>query len=88
MVTWEVEARRILRAELARAGVGYKTLAVRLAGLGIEENEANLSNKISRGKFSFVFFLQCMKAIGMTTVNVDVSVTPATYEKGQKAPAK
>lgn len=81
MLTWEVEARRILRAELARAGVGYKTLAVRLAALGIEESEANLSNKIARGKFSFVFFLQCMKAIGIKSVDIDTKIDSAVFEK-------
>lgn len=81
MLTWEVEARRILRAELARAGVGYKTLAVRLAALGIQESEANLSNKIARGKFSFVFFLQCMKAIGIKAVDIDAKIDSAVLEK-------
>ena len=81
MLTWEVEARRILRAELARAGVGYKTLVVRLAALGIEESEANLSNKIARGKFSFVFFLQCMKAIGVESVDISTKVDSAALEK-------
>ena len=81
MLTWEVEARRILRAELARTGVGYKTLVVRLAALGIEESEANLSNKIARGKFSFVFFLQCMKAIGVESVDIGTKVDSAALEK-------
>jgi hypothetical protein len=81
MLTWEVEARRILRAELARAGVGYKTLAVRLAALGLEESEANLSNKIARGKFSFVFFLQCMKAIGIKSVDIDTKIDSAVLDK-------
>ena len=81
MVTWEIEARRILKAELARAGVGYKTLVVRLAALGIEETEANLSNKIARGKFSFVFFLQCMKSLGVTDVNVEADINQAVLEK-------
>ena len=78
MDTWEDEARRILRAELARAGVGYKTLVVRLAALGVEESEQNLSNKISRGKFSFVFFLQCMKAIGVSAVNIETHISMPT----------
>ena len=81
MSTWEIEARRILKSELARAGVGYKTLVVRLAALGVEESESNLSNKIARGKFSFVFFLQCMKAIGVTSTNFSVDVSPAILEK-------
>lgn len=80
MLTWEIEARRILKAELARAGVGHKTLVVRLAALGVEESESNLSNKIARGKFSFVFFLQCMQVIGVTSVNVDTEIDPAILD--------
>lgn len=70
MLTWEVEARRILQAELKRAGVSYRTLVALLSTLGVEENEASLSNKITRGKFSFVFFLQCMKVLGITTLDL------------------
>lgn len=81
MLTWEMEARRILKAELARAGVGHKTLAVRLAVLGVRDTEANLSNKISRGKFSFVFFLQCMRALGVRSVDVETEVEPAILDK-------
>lgn len=81
MLTWELEAKRILRAELIRAGISYKTLSTRLSALGIEENEANLANKISRGKFSFVLFLQCMKAIGVTSVNVSTDIEPSIFEK-------
>lgn len=81
MLTWELEARRILKAELARAGVSYKTLAVRLEAIGVETSVVNLSNKIARGKFSFVLFLQCMKALGITSVNINTSVDPLTQEK-------
>ncbi len=81
MLTWEEEARRILKAELARAGISYKTLAKRLDALGITESDVNLSNKISRGKFSFVLFLQCMKAIGVTSVDVTTAVEPLKHEK-------
>lgn len=81
MLTWELEARRILKAELARAGVSYKTLAVRLEAIGVETSVVNLSNKIARGKFSFVLFLQCMKALGITSVNINTSVDPLAQEK-------
>lgn len=77
MHTWELEARRILKSELVRAGMGYKTLTVRLAALGVDESESNLSNKIQRGKFSFVFFLQCMKAIGGPSVSFDIKIDPS-----------
>lgn len=69
-VDWDVTAKRILKAELARAGVTYKVLALRLEGMGIEDSEAAIANRISRGKFSFSFFLQCMAAVGVVEVDL------------------
>jgi Domain of unknown function (DUF6471) len=46
-------------------------LAERLATLGITETPENIANKISRGKFTAVFLLQCMEAIGCTVVRLD-----------------
>lgn len=83
-MTWEQEARRILRAEMTRAGVGYKTLAIRLSALGIDETSVNLSNKVARGKFSFAFFLQVMKALGIVNVNVDARVSQPALERKSK----
>jgi len=72
MVDWYQEARRILRAELARRDVGYKQLAIMLQGIGVSETERSIANKLSRGSFSFAFYLQVLKAIGRTEVNIDV----------------
>lgn len=69
---WENEARRIVKAELARRGMTYERLAKRLKTIGINETERSIANKMSRGTFSFVFFLQCMSAIGNTKVSFDV----------------
>lgn len=67
---WEAEAKRLLKAELARAGVSHKVLVTRLEAMGIEDNTAALASRITRGKFSFVFFLQCMRALGVDEVRV------------------
>ena len=67
---WEGEAKRLLKAELARAGVSHKVLVGRLEAMGIEDNTAALASRITRGKFSFVFFLQCMRALGVDEVRV------------------
>lgn len=67
---WEAEAKRVLKAELARAGVSHKVLVARLEGMGVEDNPAALASRITRGKFSFVFFMQCMRAIGVDEVRV------------------
>ena len=39
-------------------------LAERLTAIGVEADVRNLRNKVARGGFSAVFFVQCLKAIG------------------------
>lgn len=60
---WESKAASILKAELKRKGVTYSQLVAKLAEIGISEKEANVANKLSRGKFSAAFMLQCLKVI-------------------------
>jgi len=79
-MNWEKEARRILRAELVRRGLTYEQLATRLQIIGIDETERSIANKMSRGTFSFVFVLQCMKAMGVKTVNFDVEVATDAHQ--------
>ena len=62
----------MLKAELARRGISYKVLVGKLGQLGVTETEGAIANKISRGKFSMAFFLQCMNAVGVSDVSVAV----------------
>lgn len=60
-----------MQVELARKDIGYKELCRALETVcGIEIDSKSLSNKVGRGTFSFAFFLQCMKALGVSTVNL------------------
>ncbi len=68
---WEEKAKALLRAEMARKSVTYGQLVERLHGIGIEENERNLRNKVSRGKFTAGFFLQCLSALGSTQLHLE-----------------
>ncbi|WP_201739870.1 MULTISPECIES: DUF6471 domain-containing protein [Novosphingobium] len=70
---WESLARNILRAELMRRGLSYARLVELLARLGIEETEAAIKNKVSRGRFTHVFFLQAMVAIGVDWIQIPTS---------------
>ena len=70
-VEWRAQAAQILKAELSRHGVKYADLRERLAALGIEESYGGLATKINRGKFSFTFFLQCMKTLEKTEIKLD-----------------
>jgi len=67
---WEEKAKGILRAEMARNSVTYAQLVEKLAEKGIEDNERNLRNKVSRGKFTAGFLLQCLSALGVRSVNL------------------
>ena len=68
---WQDRVRGMLRAELARRGIGYTELAERLRAIGLEDSPKNLSNKIARGAFTAAFFFQVMQAIGCRTVLLD-----------------
>jgi len=53
--------------------VGYRELAEKLEPLGVKETERNIANKIARGGFTAVFFVQCLVAIGCHTVRLEDS---------------
>jgi hypothetical protein len=61
---WTDDAKRLLRAEMTRRGITYDDLAARLAAIGVDDSAVNIRNKVARGKFSAVFLLQCLDAIG------------------------
>jgi hypothetical protein len=71
-MSWENEARRIVRAELVRRGITYKELAARLVAIGVNETERSIANKMSRGTFLFVFVLQCLQAVGAKSMKIAV----------------
>ncbi len=67
---WQDRVKGILKAELKRRNISYKHLAERLEAFGIHETERNINNKISRGGFTAVFFVQCLAAIGAKTLRL------------------
>lgn len=67
---WSDRAKNLLRSELKRKGVTYAQLSDLLDKIGIQENEKNIANKISRGVFTMAFFLQCMAAIEVTELRL------------------
>lgn len=69
--SWEERAKRFLKAELARADVGYRELAELLAKHGLKETEASIANKISRGTFSATFLLASLKALKVNSVRLE-----------------
>jgi hypothetical protein len=68
---WEERAKGLLKAELKRRGVTYNELVERLARIGVTDREENIRNKMARGKFTAVFLLQCLEAIGAKELRLD-----------------
>jgi Domain of unknown function (DUF6471) len=62
---WEAKARGILRVEMAKQNVTYSQLLEKLKSIDVQEDERNLRNKVSRGKFTAAFMLQCLTAMGV-----------------------
>lgn len=68
---WEARAKGLLKAELKRRGVSYAQLVDKLAAIGVSETEPNIRNKLARGKFTAVFMLQCLEAVGATSLRLN-----------------
>ncbi|MFB0873340.1 MULTISPECIES: DUF6471 domain-containing protein [unclassified Sphingobium] len=61
---WEEQVKGLLKAELKRRSLSYADLVGKLADIGVMDSEPNIRNKLSRGKFTAVFLVQCLEAIG------------------------
>jgi Domain of unknown function (DUF6471) len=67
---WVNLVKGILRAEMARRGMTYEQLSERLAEIGVKDNAVNIRNKVARGGFSAVFFVQCLRATGCNSISL------------------
>lgn len=68
---WGAKASRFLKAELKRAGIGYKELAERLNAHGLEETETSITGKLARGTFAASFLLACLAVLEMEGVRLE-----------------
>jgi hypothetical protein len=67
---WADLAKRTLKAELKRAGVGYTELAKRLTETGLAETEGSVTVKINRGAYPAWWLFAVLKAIGLAELRV------------------
>lgn len=67
---WDARVKGLLKAELKRKGVTYAQLVDKLAEIGVKETEPNVRNKMARGKFTAVFMLQVLTAIGSSSLRI------------------
>ena len=69
--------RGTIRAEMAKKRISYADLTEALRNLyeleGDEWNEKNVANKVARGTFSAVFFVQCLEAMAVDTLKLDMA---------------
>jgi len=68
---WKAQTKGVLKGELKKRNLSYGDLVEKLAAVGIKDDERNIANRISRGSFTAVFFVQCMEAIGCHTIHLD-----------------
>jgi hypothetical protein len=68
--SWEERAKRFLKAELKRADVSYRELAELLEKHGLQETEASIASKLSRGTFAATFLLASLAAIDCQNVPI------------------
>jgi hypothetical protein len=67
---YEEKARFLIVSELEKRNIDYIELSSMLEKIGINETNVNLSNKIQRGKFSFVFALEILDVLGVDNISL------------------
>lgn len=67
---WESKVKGLLKGELKRRGVSYNQLVEKLAKIGVVDSEPNIRNKLARGKFTAVFLIQWLTAIGASSLRL------------------
>jgi hypothetical protein len=69
--SWGAKASRFLKADLKRAGVGYKELEERLNNHGLDETETSITGKLARGAFAASFFFAVLRVPEMEGVRLE-----------------
>ena len=62
---WNDDARNMIKGLIASKGLSVDELVKRLAAIGIQDTARGVYGKLHRGTFSFVFFLQVLKALNI-----------------------
>ena len=67
---WNQLAARTIKSILAKRGMRYHDLALSLKLIGVNESQASIANKMSRGTFSFTFVMQVMSVLGIENLDL------------------
>lgn len=68
---WKKQATTMIKVELTKQDIDYSELSEKMKDIGIDEDKANIANKLSRGTFSFAYALQLFKALGLKKLNLE-----------------
>ena len=78
--------RGTIRSHMGKAGYSYASLTRALRDMfeleGDEWNEKNVANKVARGHFSAVFFMQCLEAMGVKELKLDLAEQAVKSRRG------
>jgi DNA (cytosine-5)-methyltransferase 1 len=67
----KTNAKAKLKSLMRELEVGTSDLATMLNSVGVAETKASVDSKISRGKFSADFFLECLRVLNITELEVE-----------------
>ncbi len=70
---WSKIVIKILKAELAKRGIDYPSLVIKLKEINVDIAVEDLRGRMSRGTFSAILFVQCMRAIGVKNLLLEES---------------
>lgn len=68
---WAALTKGLLKAEMTRRGITYDQLTEKLAAIGVHDTAVNIRNKVARGRYTAVFMVQCLTAIGCKNLHID-----------------
>lgn len=71
IISFDEMPKNIIKAELQRRGLKVKDLVELLKPYGENLTELSFNNKMARKGFSAVFFLKCMKVLGVKNLNLE-----------------
>ena len=67
---WSPQLKRYLKSEMIKRGISCEELQVKLSNKGFTYTKSSVETKICRGKFSAVFFVQCLWAMNCKSIDI------------------
>ena len=68
---WNISIKRHLQAEMIKRGITSDDLSRLLQEKGVAYSKSSIDSKISRGKFSAAFFIQCLSALNCKSIDIE-----------------